>query len=92
MTSHSDPLLLNIQFGCTTEYPIRSQEFLRWKYFPKKKSNNRDLRCSHVWGCPVFVMEAKLQDDQRLPNWNQRSRLGKFLGFSDEHSTSVANV
>ena len=36
----------------------------------KTKSNHRDLRRSHVWGCPVFVLEVKLQDDQKLPKWN----------------------
>ena len=58
----------------------------------KTKSNPRDLRHSHVWGCPVFVIGEKLQDDHKLPKWDQRSRLGNFLGFSDEHSTLVANV
>ena len=49
------------------------------------------LRC-HVWGCPVYVLEAKLQNDQKLPKWNRRARLGQFVGFSDEHSSMVANV
>ena len=38
------------------------------------------------------MLEAKLQNEQKLPNWNRRSRLGQFLGFSEEHSTLVANV
>ena len=58
----------------------------------KTKSNHGDLQLSHVWGCPVFVLEDKLQDDQKLPKWNRRYRLGQFLDFSDEHSTLVANV
>jgi hypothetical protein len=45
-----------------------------------------------VWGCPVYVLEAKLQNDQKLPKWNRRARLGQFVGFSDEHSSLVANV
>jgi hypothetical protein len=49
------------------------------------------LRC-HVWGCPVYVLEAKLQNDQKLPKSNMRARLGQFVGFSDEHSSLVANV
>ena len=56
------------------------------------RSNHRDSRRSHVWGCPVFVLEAKLHDDQKLPKWNQRSRMGQFLGFSDAHSTLIATV
>ena len=47
----------------------------------KTKSNHRDLRSAHVWGCHVFVLEAKLQDDHKLSKWNRRSRLGQFLGF-----------
>ncbi len=44
------------------------------------------------WGCPVFVLEPKLQNDQKLPKWNRLSRMGQFLGFSDEHSSLVSNV
>ena len=40
----------------------------------------------------MFVLKAKLQNDQKLPKWNRRSHKGQFLGFSDEHSTLVANV
>ena len=58
----------------------------------KTKYNNRDLIRSYVWGCPVFVLEAKSQNDQKLPKWNRWSRKGQFIGFSDEHSTLVATV
>jgi len=40
----------------------------------------------------VYVLEAKLQNDQKLPMWNRRARLGQFVGFSDKHSSMVANV
>ncbi len=49
------------------------------------------LRC-HVWGYPVYVLEAKLQNDQKLPKKNRRDGLGQFVGFSDEHSSMVVNV
>ena len=59
----------------------------------KERSDYREiLRRCHVWGCPVYVLEAKLQNDQKLPKWNRRARLGQFVGFSDEHSSMVANV
>ena len=38
------------------------------------------------------MLEAKLQDNQKTPKWNLRSRLGKCIGFSDEHSTLVENI
>eukprot|EP00804_Cyclotella_cryptica_P022545 CCRYP_009449-RA/>CCRYP_009449-RA protein AED:0.37 eAED:-0.02 QI:0/0/0/1/0/0/2/0/345 len=58
----------------------------------KTKADHRDLLRSHVWGCPVFVLDPKLQDGKKIPKWNRRSRLGQFLGFSDEHSSLVAYV
>ena len=47
---------------------------------------------AHVWGCPVFVLDAKLQDGKKLPKWNRRARMGQFLGFSRQHSSLVAMV
>jgi hypothetical protein len=29
----------------------------------------------------VFVLEAKLQIDQKLPKWNQQARMSQFLDF-----------
>jgi hypothetical protein len=40
----------------------------------------------------VYAHKAKLQKDQKLPKGNRRGRLGQFVGFSDEHSSLVANV
>ncbi len=38
------------------------------------------------------MLEPKLQNGQKLPKWNRWSRLGQFLGYSDEHSSLVANI
>ena len=46
------------------------------------KSDHCDLLMSHVWGCPVYVLEPKLQDGKKLPKWNCRACMGQFLGFS----------
>jgi hypothetical protein len=37
----------------------------------RERSDYKDLLRCHVWGCPVFVLEAKLQNDQKLPKWSQ---------------------
>ena len=55
-------------------------------------SDFSDLRRAHVWGCPVFVLDAKLQDGKKLPKWNRRAQMGHFLGFSRSHSSLVAMV
>jgi hypothetical protein len=40
--------------------------------------------------CACLNLSSK--NGQKLPKWNHRSRLGQFLGYSDEHSSLVANV
>lgn len=47
----------------------------------------------HPFGCPVFVLEAKLQTSSKsLPKWEPLSRLGIFLGHSPIHAGSAALV
>jgi hypothetical protein len=58
----------------------------------KQKADHRDILRSHVWGCPSYVLKPKLQNGQKLPKWNRWSRLGQFLGYSDEYSSLVANI
>ncbi|KAL7504670.1 hypothetical protein ACHAXN_002258 [Cyclotella atomus] len=49
------------------------------------KSDHRDLLRTHVWGCPVYVLDPKLQNGKKLPKWNRCARLGQFLGYSRQH-------
>ena len=60
--------------------------------FTKTQSDHRDLLRVHVWGCPSFVLEPRLQDGQKIPKFNSRARMGQFLGFSDDHSSLVARI
>ena len=55
-------------------------------------ADHQDLRRSHVWGCPVYVLDPKIQDGGKVPKWKRRARLGQFVGFSEEHSSLVALV
>ena len=48
---------------------------------------------SHVWGCPVFVLEPKLQKSGvKIPKWAPRSRQGMNMGFSRIHSSLISLV
>eukprot|EP00956_Cyclotella_meneghiniana_P015168 scaffold23014_cov71-Cyclotella_meneghiniana.AAC.1 len=40
----------------------------------------------------VYVLDPKLQDGKKLPKWNRHARMGQFLGFSRQHSSTVALV
>ncbi len=49
-------------------------------------SDHRDLLRTHMWGCPVYLLDPKLQDGKKISKWNRWAWQGQFLGFSDEHS------
>lgn len=34
------------------------------------RTTHRDLLRTHVWGCPVYVLNPKLQDGKKIPKWN----------------------
>ena len=58
-----------------------------------KSSHHFGLLRSHVWGCPVYVLDPKLQDGHKLPKWDPRARRGMYLGVSPEHSSqSISRV
>ncbi len=54
--------------------------------FTKAKANHYELLCTHVWGCPVYVLDPKLHDGQKMPKWNCWSNMGQFI------SSLVPNV
>ena len=56
------------------------------------KSDHKELMRTHVWGCPCYVLDPKLQNNKKLPKWNRRVRLGQLVGFSKQHSSTVALV
>ena len=72
--------------------PNQSSGITLMELLTKTESNNWDLRRSHVWGCPIYVLVSKLKNDQKLPEWNRWSRHGQLLGFFKEHSTLDVNV
>ena len=47
------------------------------------------LQYSHVFGCPVYVLDPKMQDAKKIPKWKRRARRGVYLGISKEHSSTV---
>ena len=52
----------------------------------------RDLQRLHVFGCPVYVLDPKMQDGKKLPKWQRRSRRAVYLGTSQNHGSTVALV
>jgi hypothetical protein len=50
------------------------------------------LRDFHVWGCPVYILDPKLQEGKKLPQWELCSRRGIFVGLLHVHSSEVPLV
>ena len=62
------------------------------KIWSQARASSDKFCRSHVWGCPVYVLEADLQDGKKIPKWNPRARLGIFVWFSNVHSSLVPLV
>jgi hypothetical protein len=52
-------------------------------------ANYNHLTRAHVFGCPVYVLDPRLQDSKKIPKWTIRSRRGIYLGVSKSHSSTV---
>ena len=46
----------------------------------------------HICGCPVYVLDPKLNNDQNILMCNHCARIGKLLDFFNDHSLLVANM
>jgi len=49
----------------------------------------------HVWGCPVYVLDGKLSDGNKLPRWKPRSGRHTYVGsgaIGAAHSHSIPLV
>ena len=51
-----------------------------------------NLKQLHPFGCPVYFLQAPLQNRSKLPRWQERTRLGVYLGHSPYHATSVGLI
>jgi Reverse transcriptase (RNA-dependent DNA polymerase) len=60
--------------------------------FTRSMVPRHGLKDLHVWGCPCYVLEPKLQNGQKLPRWQPKSRRAVFLGISPNHSSNVPLV
>ena len=39
---------------------------------------------THVWGCPIFVLEPKFQYGKNITKWKRQLQIGQFMGFLRE--------
>jgi hypothetical protein len=55
-------------------------------------SDHSKLRRAHIFGCPVYVLDPKLADGDKILKCNHRASMGMFLGFSHKHFSLVPLV
>ena len=62
--------------------------------FSKTIGSSTRLSLFHTFGCPVYILDARLQSvgGGDPPKWDPRVRLGIYLGHSPSHAGSVALV
>jgi hypothetical protein len=61
-------------------------------YVGTKLDTEEILQSLQPWGCPVYVLQPQLQDDNSLPKWKPRSRRGQFLGVSEFHCQKTVQL
>ena len=47
------------------------------------------LENTHMFGCPVYMLDPVLQAGKYIPRWQPRSCKGMFVGFIPNHSSDV---
>jgi hypothetical protein len=57
--------------------------------FSRTRWEQRKFRDLHVWGCPVYVLNASMADGKKLPRWKPRSDRQMNMGLSPKHASTV---
>ena len=86
------PLAVDYAVHLHNNLPKDQLKYSPSEIFCGSKSEHYELKQARVWGCPVFVLDASLQDGKKLPKWQPRSRQGVYLGVSSEHASNVGLV
>jgi hypothetical protein len=93
---HADPKYwpqaINYATWVFNHLPNRDSGISPNKLWSGVRTQDNVFRQAHVFGCPVYVLDAALQDGKKIPKWSPRARLGLFLDFSDVHSSQVPLV
>jgi hypothetical protein len=51
-----------------------------------------NLRHEHPFGCPVYVLDRRIQGNMKAPKWESRGRLGIYLGTSEYYAKTVGLI
>jgi hypothetical protein len=87
------PFALEYAVYLWNHLPNKDSFLAPMELFASTKFTSYDfLHRMHVFGCPVYVLDPKLQDGKKLPKWSPRCRRGQYLGPSPDHSTTIGRI
>jgi hypothetical protein len=47
---------------------------------------------AHPWGCPVYMLQPRLQDGGKVPKWEPQSCQRKYMGASPLHASTMGLI
>ncbi len=86
------PLALSHAVHLHNETPSMLSRLSPNEIWSRSKSSHSALINAHPWGCPVYVLQPRLQDGGKLPKWEPRSRRGQYVGASPLHASTVGLI
>ena len=72
--------------------PNRQTGISLMEMLTSNKSDHCYFQRAKIWVCPTYVLNLKLQNNQKIPKWNCCFLLGQFVELSNEHCLLVANM
>ena len=58
----------------------------------KTRWEQQKFHDTHVWGCPVYILDKLLSDGKKLPCWQQCSKWAMNMGNSPKYTSTVPLV
>ncbi len=86
------PLAVNHAVHLHNHTPQKNSGLSPEEIWTRSTSSHSHLLNAHPWGCPVYVLQPKLQDGMKIPKWEPKSRRGQYVGHSPLHASTVGLV
>ena len=86
------PMAINYTVWVYNHLPRVDTDLCPDEMWSQLRTTHDDLQRAHVWGCPIYVLKPALQEGKKIPKWQPRARLVKFVGFSNVHLAVVPLV
>ena len=86
ITPHLCPYSMKMENDIAKSTPRRQDGSIPKALFAR---SNHVLQNDHPFGCPVYVLDLKLQQMKKIDKWRQRSRIGLYLVKSVQHARTV---